>query len=191
MELSYSGILIIMWFQGLIPAKSQGSHGNWIWLCHSYWKLQFLKFSFCKMCCWPTSASSWTNVESWAEFWRMMVFHEKRKKRISQKQIYIKWKCSWCYWANVPLVPEEGDSLCRYVCLQVQEKKEPSGNVAKVPTRPHILETLSCKEPQPPHLQIQTKAFPSLLWLSCIIRNKNERQHLLSIKMIEMMNKFP
>lgn len=76
----YSGILIIMWFQGLIPAKSQGSHGNWIWPFRSLWNLQSLKFSSSKTCCWPTSVSSWTNFESWAEFWRTTVFHEKRKK---------------------------------------------------------------------------------------------------------------
>lgn len=51
------------------------SLGNGIWQLHSYWKLQSLDLSFCKMCCWPTLVSLWTTFESWPEFWRMMVFH--------------------------------------------------------------------------------------------------------------------
>lgn len=75
----------------------------------------------------------------------------EEEKRISQKQIYIKLKCSWHYWADLPVGPVERDLLCMYVCLQVQgKKKKNSGKVAKAPTRHHILEMLSCKEPQPP-----------------------------------------
>lgn len=48
----------------------------------------------------------------------------EEEKWISQKQIYIKLKCSWRSWADSPLVPVERDLLCRYVCLQVQEKNK-------------------------------------------------------------------
>lgn len=187
----YSGILIITWFQGLLPAKAQGSHGNWIWPFHSYWKLQSLNFSFCKMCCWPTSVSSWTNELSFEEWWP---FTRRGKKNITKANLfYIKVLMMLLSW----FASGTGRMGFTLVSASARKKKQKnSGNVSKAPTRPHILETLSCKEPQPPTYNYytckhKTKAFPSLLWLSCIIRDKNERQHLLFIKMIEMMNKFP
>lgn len=67
----------------------RGSLGNGIWQLHSYWKLQSLELSFCKMCCWPTLVSLWTTFESWPEFWRMMVFHQrKKKKKITNANLY-------------------------------------------------------------------------------------------------------
>lgn len=76
-------------------------------------------------------------------------------------------------------------------------------NVSKAPRRPHTLEELSCKEsePAPPphphnlltilHLQTQNQSFSKLVMVRQHNKEQGQRQHLLFIRMIEMMNKFP
>lgn len=73
-------------------------------------------------------------------------------------------------------------------------------NVSKAPRRPHTLEELSCKESEPPHphnlltilhLQTQNQSFSKLVMVRQHNKEQGQRQHLLFIRMIEMMNKFP
>lgn len=52
-----------------------------------------------------------------------------------------------------------------------------------MPTRPHILETLSCKEPQPPlqllHLQTQNQSLSKLVMVK--LHNKEQEREAASV----------
>lgn len=191
-----------IWFRGQIPAKSQGFTWELNMTISLLLEMTIFKAQLLQNVLLTHFGVPLNNL--WVMTW--ILKNDSLSLEGKKKKANHKCKSILHYWANLLLMLVKRGLLWMYVCLQVPPKKqkEKKKKNPEAPHRPHTLAVLSCKEPQlpspalpPPPTTLQhytckpkPKAFPRLLWLGSIMKNKAGRQHLLFIRMIEMMNKF-